>query len=78
MFYADTALFGAYAATECGLDFFGVDRVLFASDMTFDPEGGWMFVRETIKIVDRLPITEDERARIYWQNAVRLFGLRVS
>ena len=32
MFYADTALFGAGPATRCGIDFFGVDRVLFASD----------------------------------------------
>ena len=36
MFYADTALFGAFAGTKCGLDFFGVDRVLFATDMPFE------------------------------------------
>jgi hypothetical protein len=36
-FYADTAMFGAHAATRCGLEFFGADRVLFASDMPFDP-----------------------------------------
>ena len=34
-FYADTAMFGAAAATRCGLEFFGSDRVLFASDMPF-------------------------------------------
>src|SRR5439155_25424406 len=38
MFYGDTALFGAYDATVCGLQFFGVDHVLFASDAPFDPE----------------------------------------
>lgn len=75
MFYADTALFGSFAATECGLDFFGVDRVLFASDLPFDPEGGWMFVRETIEVIDRLKISEDDRSKIYWRNAVRLFRL---
>ena len=32
MFYADTALFGAQHAMECGLKFFGTDHVLFASD----------------------------------------------
>ena len=32
MFYADTATFGAYDPTVCGLRFFGVDNVLFASD----------------------------------------------
>ncbi len=35
-FYADTAVEGARAATICGLDFFGADHVLFASDCPFD------------------------------------------
>ena len=75
MFYADTALFGAYDATVCGLQFFGVDHVLFASDAPFDPERGPMYIRETIAIVDQLPITSDERERIYWRNAERLLRL---
>ena len=77
MFYADTALFGAYDATVCGLGFFGVDHVLFASDAPFDPEKGPMYIRETIAIVDRLPISADERERIYWRNAVELLKLEV-
>ena len=75
MFYADTALFGAYDATVCGLNFFGVDHVVFASDAPFDPEKGPMYIRNTISIVDRLPIDEDERQRIYWRNAVALLRL---
>jgi predicted TIM-barrel fold metal-dependent hydrolase len=77
MFYADTALFGSYSATRCGLDFFGVDRVLFASDSPFDPEGGTLYTRETIEVIDRLDITEDERDRIYRRNAERLFKLTI-
>jgi hypothetical protein len=34
-----------------------------------------MYIRETIGIIDRLPITTDERNRIYWGNAVRLLKL---
>jgi predicted TIM-barrel fold metal-dependent hydrolase len=75
MFYADTALFGAYDATVCGLRFFGADRVLFASDAPFDPEKGPMYIRETIAVIDRLPIDDDERARIYWRNATALLKL---
>jgi len=75
MFYADTALFGAYDATVCGLRFFGPDMVLFASDSPFDPERGPMYIRETIGIIDRLPIGQEERERIYWGNAVRLLKL---
>ena len=75
MFYADTALFGAFDATVCGLKFFGADHVLFASDAPFDPEKGPMYIRETIAIVDRLPISEAERQKIYWKNAVQLLKL---
>jgi predicted TIM-barrel fold metal-dependent hydrolase len=75
MFYADTALFGAYDATVCGLRFFGADHVVFASDAPFDPEKGPMYIRETIAIVDRLPVTDDERERIYWRNAAALLKL---
>ena len=31
MFYGDTALFGSASGLRCGLDFFGAERVLFAS-----------------------------------------------
>lgn len=75
MFFADTALFGSYAGTRCGLEFFGVDHVLFASDSPFDPEDGTLYTRETIAVIDRLEITEDERERIYRRNAERLFKL---
>lgn len=75
MFYGDTALFGAYDATVCGLQFFGVDHVVFASDAPFDPEKGPMYIRETIKVIDRLPISQEEREQIYWRNAVGLLKL---
>jgi predicted TIM-barrel fold metal-dependent hydrolase len=75
MFYADTALFGAYDATVCGLGFFKSDRVLFASDSPFDPEKGPMYIRETIGVIDRLPISQEERTAIYAGNAVRLLKL---
>ena len=69
MFFADTALFGAPDAMACGLKFFGVDRVVFASDFPFDPEKGTFNIRETIKDVDALPISAAERQQIYEGNA---------
>jgi aminocarboxymuconate-semialdehyde decarboxylase len=35
-FYADTAIEGVRAPMICGIDFFGADRVRFASDCPFD------------------------------------------
>ena len=75
MFYADTALFGSLAGTICGLEFFGVDNVLFASDSPFDPEKGPGYIRETIKIVDALPIADGDRQKIYEGNARRLMKM---
>jgi predicted TIM-barrel fold metal-dependent hydrolase len=77
LFYADTALFGAVAATACGLSFFGVDRVLFASDTPFEPEPG-LYIRETIAVIDKLPVTNEERARIYAGNALALLRLQAN
>ena len=74
MFWADTAVFGSRPATECGLAFFGPDRVVFASDAPFDPEGGPMYIRETIKVIDNLAIAELDRDKIYRRNAERLFN----
>ena len=34
-----------------------------------------MYIRETIAILDRLPITSAERERIYSGNAIRLLKL---
>lgn len=75
-FYADTASFGSKKAIEHAVEFFGEERVLFASDAPFDPEGGPMYIRETIRILDGL---EDEalKRKIYQDNAVALLGLSI-
>lgn len=74
MFWGDTAVFGSRAATECGFKFFGADQVVFASDAPFDPEGGPMYIRETIKVIDSLDISAADREKIYHGNAERLFN----
>jgi predicted TIM-barrel fold metal-dependent hydrolase len=74
-FYADTALFGAVAGTKCGLEFFGVDNVVFASDCPFDPEGGPMFIRDTIKILDELDISAGDREKLFLTNTKKLLKL---
>jgi predicted TIM-barrel fold metal-dependent hydrolase len=73
-FHADTATFGARAATRCGIEFFGVDKVVFASDMPFDPTPG-LYMRETIAVIESLDLSAEDRQRIYSANAARLLGL---
>jgi predicted TIM-barrel fold metal-dependent hydrolase len=73
-FYADTALFGAAAGTRCGVDFFGIDQVVFSSDTPFEPEPG-LYIRETIRVIDNLGLSADDKDRIYRRNAERLLNL---
>jgi aminocarboxymuconate-semialdehyde decarboxylase len=73
-FYADTALFGAASGMRCGLDFFGADRVVFASDMPFEPSPG-LYARETIRGIEGLGLTGREKDQIYRGNAERLLGI---
>jgi len=68
-------VFGSKPATLCGLEFFGKDRVLFASDAPFDPEKGSAYIRWTIDILDKLDISAADRAAIYEGNARRLMKL---
>jgi aminocarboxymuconate-semialdehyde decarboxylase len=75
MFYADTVLGGSASALRCGLDFFGVDRIVFASDCPFDPEGGPMFIREGIRSVEDLKLSDEEKRKIYSGNALRLLRM---
>jgi predicted TIM-barrel fold metal-dependent hydrolase len=74
MFYADTALFGGFPATQCGLAFFGLDRVLFASDVPFEPSPG-LYIRETIRCIEGLSLKPEEKNQIYRGNAERLLKM---
>ena len=75
MFYGDTVLGGSASALRCGLDFFGVDHVVFASDCPFDPEGGPMFIREGIRSIEDQGLSDEDRAKLYAGNARRLMRL---
>jgi predicted TIM-barrel fold metal-dependent hydrolase len=75
MFYADTVLGGSDAALRCGLDFFGADKIVFASDCPFDPEGGPMYIREGIRSIDALDVSEADKQKIFVLNALKLLGM---
>jgi len=75
LFYGDTVLGGSASALRCGLDFFGPEHVLFASDCPFDPEGGAMFIREGIRSIADLRLSADVERKIYRANAAGLLGM---
>jgi predicted TIM-barrel fold metal-dependent hydrolase len=68
-FYADTALFGGGSGLACGIDFFGADHVVFATDAPLAP------IPETIQALDRLGLAADVKRKIMVGNAERLLNM---
>jgi uncharacterized protein len=72
-FYGDTALFGGgIHAVRCGLDFFGADHVVFATDTPLGP------IAPTIDTIKRLEIADGDRRKIFAANAERLLKRKLS
>jgi aminocarboxymuconate-semialdehyde decarboxylase len=74
-FYGDTALCGSRAGTACGIEFFGVEHVLYASDAPFGPEGGAGYIRAAIDVMESLDLSPVDKEKICYRNAVSFFGL---
>jgi len=70
-FYGDTALFGGRHGLACGLDFFGPDHVVFATDTPLGP------IRPIIDAVDRLGLAAPERDKIMVGNAEKLLKMKL-
>jgi aminocarboxymuconate-semialdehyde decarboxylase len=75
LFYGDTSVNGSAPAIRCGLEFFGRERALFGTDCPFDPEGGPLFIRETIRAIESLDLPHDVRDLLYAGNVRRLLRL---
>jgi aminocarboxymuconate-semialdehyde decarboxylase len=75
LFYADTSVNGSASAIRCGLDFFGAERSLFGTDCPFDPQGGPMFIRETLRAVDELKLEQEILDKLMHGNCERLLRL---
>jgi len=72
-FYGDTALFGGGVhALRCGLEFFGSEHVVFATDTPLGP------IAPTIDAIKRLEISDTDRRKIFCGNAERLLKRKLS
>jgi aminocarboxymuconate-semialdehyde decarboxylase len=70
-FYADTAMFGGKYGIACGLEFFGADKIVFATDTPLGP------IKPTIEVIDRLGLSEPDRRKVYVGNAEKLLKRRL-
>jgi predicted TIM-barrel fold metal-dependent hydrolase len=78
LFYADTAIYGNTPALMCGWDFFGPDHIVFGIDFPLgDIEKGDRNYRQTINAIERMPISDEDKKKIYEDNARKLMRLPV-
>jgi predicted TIM-barrel fold metal-dependent hydrolase len=78
-FYTDTAVYGNTAALMCGYSFFGADRLLFGTDMPLGQGNnlGYGHTEQTIVSVNEMAISQSEKEKIFFKNAVELLGLNL-
>ena len=57
------------------MDFFGADRVMFATDMPFDTVGGRKYVEVGLEAMAGLDASPEDKTKIFEGNAPRLFRL---
>jgi aminocarboxymuconate-semialdehyde decarboxylase len=74
-FYTDTALSGSTPGLMCGYSFYGADHLLFGTDMPYDSEFGGRNIRETIRSVEQMTITDSEKKMIFVDNAKKVLRL---
>jgi len=71
-FYADSAVFGGEGATIAGKMFYPLEKIVFASDCPFDPEGP-MYIRETLRLIEKMDGQRRARAGVL-QDLERITG----
>lgn len=67
-FYADAVLNGSVHSLACCVDFYGSDHVVFGTDYPYGPNDGRRFMRENIRAVEDLDVSETERDGILGGN----------
>ena len=75
MFYCDTAIQGNTPALMCAYAFFGVNHMLFATDMPYDDQLGERATRVTIQGIEEMDIPASHKKMIFEDNARSLFRL---
>ena len=76
-FYGDTSLNGYLPAVQCGLEYFGADRILFGTDMPYDESNGVAYIRDTIQNVNDLGLSTADRCAVFAGNAERVLGVTI-
>jgi aminocarboxymuconate-semialdehyde decarboxylase len=61
---------GGVHATRCGLEFFGCNQVVFATDTPLGP------IAPTIKTVEALDLPDEDKRKVFTGNAEKLLNMK--
>lgn len=73
-FYVDTADHPS-STLRCVKDFFGVDRLVLGTNYPYGPEEGCVLVKNSLKAIDELQLSQNEKAKVLGGNAAAVLGL---
>jgi len=76
VFY-DTAVSGNIGALQCARYFAGVDQMVFGTDVPFGNQLGRRLIRQAIEAVEGMGLSDEEKRKIYRDNAKELMRLPV-
>ena len=74
IFY-DTAVSGNIGALQCARYFAGVDQMVFGTDVPFGNQLGRRLIRQAIEAVEGMGLSDEEKQKIYRDNAIKLLRL---
>jgi len=74
-FFYDTAVGGSSEALRCAYQVFGVDRLVYATDFPYGPDGGVERLEKYPQTVKALNLSEDEWEKIMHRNAEKMLKL---
>jgi uncharacterized protein len=72
-FYVDTALYGNTSALQCAYQYYGADHIMFGTDAPLGPR--WGMIDGTIRSIERMAISEEEKEKIFSLNAIEMFKM---
>jgi predicted TIM-barrel fold metal-dependent hydrolase len=70
-FYVDTAVYGNTSALMCAVEYYGADHMFFGTDAPLGPH--WGMVEDTVRSIERMAISDDDKHKILKYNAIELF-----
>lgn len=75
-FYVDTSIYGNLDGLMNVYKYYGADHVFFGTDSPLGPPPGGV-VEDTILAIEKMSIPEEDRLKIFRNNAINLFKLSI-